>query len=308
MLIIGQEAFGVDLREYAEVKNSHFVVKLLILVVLVSGFIALTVMTSGVLSFVGMFLLGLMYAHAIELQHQALHNTALTSKKWNRGVGVVLGMPLLVSFSDYQHSHLRHHRLLGTAEDKEFFNYGYDSLKSLRALIPHLFMVRHYRDVAVYIFQSIFGGFTRNAKEKTVNNIRNEYRLFALFLVAMAVITALLDTTLFLKIWFIPLLVGVPTHALIELPEHIGCSTRTTDVLRNTRSIRASWLGIWFTNGNNYHVEHHWLPGVPNHRWAEIHSRIETHIETLDPSYVSFYWNFVKHLFKPSEKSKASGY
>jgi fatty acid desaturase len=304
MLTVGQEV-GIPMHVLAQVKGRYFAIRLLIVVSLVAVLIALTIMADGIIAVVPAVLLGLMYGHAVELQHQALHSTAFATRWLNRLAGVPLGMPLLVSFSDYQHSHLRHHRLLGTPEDREFFNYGYDALTTLRALIPHLLMVRHYRDVARYIVQSIFGGLKRDgANAKILGRIRTEYRLFALFLAAMLAATIIFKTDLFLWIWLIPLVIGVPTHALIELPEHIGCDTGTVDVLKNTRTIKASWLGNWFTNGNNYHVEHHWLPGVPNSRWPELHKKIAKDIKHLDSSYGSFYWAFAKLLYKNTFGSK----
>jgi fatty acid desaturase len=68
------------------------------------------------------------------------------------------------------------------------------------------------------------------------------------------------------------------------------------DVLKNTRTIKAGWFGVWITDGNNYHVEHHWLPGVPNHKFPELHKHVNPDIETLDPSYVAFYRAFLKML------------
>ena len=43
-------------------------------------------------------------------------------------------------------------------------------------------------------------------------------------------------------------------RALIELPEHWGREHDTLNVAVNTRTIRASGFGYWFTNGNNYHI------------------------------------------------------
>jgi fatty acid desaturase len=308
MITVGQEIRELSMHELAKVNSRAFAIRVLIYVALVSGLIALTVILPGAFAVIPAILLGVMYGHAVELQHQTLHSTGFATRWLNRLVGVPLGMPLLVSFSDYQHSHLRHHRLLGTPEDKEFFNYGYESLTTIRTLIPHLLMLRHYRDVARYMFQSIFGGFTReNAKPQMVGKIRTEYRLFVLFILAMVAVTVIFKTTLFLWIWAIPLVIGVPVHALIELPEHIGCDTGTIDVLKNTRTIHATWLGNWFTNGNNYHVEHHWLPGVPNNKWPELHRRIAKDIKHLESSYASFYWKFFSMLRKNAFGGKNTG-
>jgi len=299
MIIVGMEVEGLNLSELREVRVGRFQVKMLLLLIPVALFISATLLTHGALSLVPMFLLGLMYAHAVELQHQCLHNTAYRSKRWNRFVGVQLGMPLLVSFSDYQSSHMNHHRLLGTPEDKEFFNYGYGSLTSLRNFIPHLFMVRHYLDVARFIMQSVTGSLTREgASPKTVRKIRTEYLLMGAFLISMLALSVGFQTFIFVKLWLIPLLVGVPAHALIELPEHFGCNGQTTDVLKNTRTIKCSKFANWYTDGNNYHVEHHWMPAVPNDKFVELHRFVEPQILHLESSYWSFYGQFLSHLIR----------
>src|ERR1044071_2506306 len=147
MLSVGQEIKGLNLHTLARVESSHFHLKIAVLVLVTAALIALTLLAPTPLWIVPAILLGMAYAHAVELQHQCLHTTAYKSRVWNRIVGVILGLPSFVSFSDYQNSHLKHHRLLGTPEDKEFFNYAYKKLNSFPTLIAHLYMVRHHRDV-----------------------------------------------------------------------------------------------------------------------------------------------------------------
>ena len=300
MIAVGQESLGVDMRQLAQVKNIHFQAKLALLIVAGGALVTLILVLPGFTWLFPSLLLGLVFAHAVELQHQCLHNTAYRRKIHNRLVGVPLGIPLCVSFSDYQNSHLKHHRLLGTPEDKEFFNYSYQRLTSLPSLIPHLWMVRHYRDVLGYIYRSAVGILVRKdeATLKVARKIRFEYQLMALFLGAMAVLTVVFHTPLFLKLWFVPSLVGIPVHALIELPEHIGCNTKVPNVLENTRSIKASKAVVWFVDGNNYHVEHHWLPGVPNDKFPVLHTYVAPQIQYFDTSYVKFYKKFFHNLRK----------
>lgn len=298
MISVGQELQGLNLRELAKIRSHSFQVKLGVLLFVLASLVGLILFLPGKWWILPSLVLGLAYAHAVELQHQCLHNTAYRNKRWNRFVGVLLGIPLLVSFSDYQNSHLNHHRLLGTPEDREFFNYGYRHLTSLAALIPHLWMVNHYYDVTRYITRSSVGQLVRaeSATPKMARKIRFEYQLMAVFLLVMTAITIIWPSTLFLKLWLLPFLMGVPSHALIELPEHIGCNTGVPDVLGNTRTIRANGLLVWFMNGNNYHVEHHWLPGVPNDKFPVLHTYVSNQIQYLDTSYWAFYWQFFKHL------------
>lgn len=303
MITVGVAARGINLGALVKVRKQRFQRKLAAVIIATSLLTWLTLSISGVVLIIPIILLGLIYAHCVELQHQCLHNTAYRSKRWNRFVGVLLGLPSLVSFSDYQYSHMRHHRLLGTPQDKEFFNYDYKSLSNVWQFIPHLLLVPHHRDVAHSIFNSLLGRLSRgDANPKIVRKIRTEYLIMALMLASMATLSIVFQTWIFVKLWFIPFWIAIPAHALIELPEHFGCEGQTTDVLKNTRSIRAGWLGYWFTNGNNYHVEHHWLPAVPNDRFAELHHSLENGIVYLEDSYWSFYSKFFTHLL--SSKSK----
>lgn len=59
--------------------------------ILASGTVPLTIA-------LGFLLLGIGIAHGVELYHQELHNTGFTSKSLNEIIGVVLSVPLLVSF------------------------------------------------------------------------------------------------------------------------------------------------------------------------------------------------------------------
>jgi fatty acid desaturase len=298
MLAVGEEIPGLDLEESTRIDPAKMAVKVLILTTLLVLFLTFGILARGLLLIIPIILLGLIYAHAVELQHQCLHNTGFRSTRLNRFAGVLLGVPTLVSFCDYQASHFQHHKLLGTPRDKEFFNYGYDSLTSLKAFIPHLFMLRHYQDVATTIVRSFVGVTRDDIPERTAKRIRAEYLIMAVFLVMMAAITIALQTPIFLKLWLLPLLVAIPTHALIELPEHIGCENATTDVLRNTRTIRSGKLAVWFTNANNYHVEHHWQPGVPNDKLPDLHNGLAHRITHLETSYWSFYWWFLGRLYE----------
>jgi len=298
MIRVGEDTEVTNLREIVKINSIHFQFKLVVYIIVTIILISLAAVLPLPYWILPSLLLGLAYAHAVELEHQCLHNTAYRSRFWGRVAGVLLGLPSLVSFSDYQNSHLKHHRLLGTPEDKEFFNYAYKKLNSFPALVTHLWMVRHHRDVVGYIFNSARGKLVRKdeATLKMAKKIRFEYQLMAVFLTTMALVTIFFETTLFLKLWLIPMLIAVPTHALIELPEHIGCNTTIADVLVNTRTIKTNRLLVWFVNGNNYHVEHHWLPAVPNDKFPQLHTYVSSRTAYADVSYRSFYTQFFRNL------------
>src|ERR1044072_2944831 len=157
MIKVGVAAPGINLGALVKVRKHRFHRKMVALIVVTSLLSWLILSTSGVVSIIPMILLGAMFAHCIELQHQCLHHTAYRSKKWNRFIGVLMGMPSLVSFSDFQYSHMRHPRNLGTPLDKEFFDHDYESLSSVWKFLPHLFLVPYHKFMVVSMFNSLFG-------------------------------------------------------------------------------------------------------------------------------------------------------
>ncbi|WP_392533991.1 fatty acid desaturase family protein [Nostoc sp. C117] len=287
-------------------KSNHFAFKLLILVILSSTFVTAILLVSGPVKLVPQILLGLMFAHSVELIHELGHHVLFFNERINRWLGVVLGFPMLVSFSRYKALHGFHHRALGTPEDKESFNYSYESLTSLPGFLFHLSMLGHYSNSLNLMRASVFGEIREeNVPSSVLQRIRNEFRLMAALLLIMLVLSIWLQTSIFVDIWLIPLLLSASiAHALIELPEHLGCDSKTTNLFQNTRTIRTSKLMNWYVNGNNFHVEHHINPSWPIDRLSELHNQVALQIEHLEPSYWAFYRKFLSNLYHRSVRQK----
>src|SRR3989338_1170387 len=135
-----------------EIKSYVFVLKLAALVGLsVTGFL-LASTSNGLSSVFGIVLLGAMFAHAVELQHQCLHYTAFQSRGMNRIIGILLGLPMLTSFHAYRRSHLDHHRNLGTPGDTPFFNYRFIESSSIGALLYDMLGISHLKTSISAIF------------------------------------------------------------------------------------------------------------------------------------------------------------
>ncbi len=254
------------------------------------GYLALS--PNWLLALTGAVLLGALYTHMVELQHQCLHHSSFRTAKLHRLVGIPLGIPLLVSYSHYRVRHLQHHRYLGTPQDSEFF--GFDTRKPitsgllLRGLLDYPRIGTVLRDV----LRSWSGGWSYGIgqiAERRRREIIAEYRLFGLIVAGAVAAAALGFGGPVLRLWVLPLVFAVPMHFLVELPEHLLCESSTTDVLRNTRSIRGSWLTTWFTNGNNLHVEHHAAMVVPINRLRERHPEVRELAVYVERNYAGFF-------------------
>lgn len=135
-------------RRFAH-KRSRLYIKLLVYLLAVSLGVWLTTLQSVFFLAMGIVLLGVMYAHGVELQHQVLHGDGTGNRAIDRVAGIVLGAPMLVSYTHYQYTHLRHHRDLGTDRDKEFFNRDFDvscsgllSFERVRVIVQFLLPLR----------------------------------------------------------------------------------------------------------------------------------------------------------------------
>lgn len=252
----------------------------------------------------GIFIIGAMFAHAVEIQHQCLHFSAFQSRRINKIVGILLGLPTLTSFHAYRRSHLEHHRNLGTSNDTPFFTYRFVEQPSVLSLLYDLFGVSHIKASLSAIFGAGDSRLIRLPEGEEPNNIseRFDYGLMGFLLVCATFTTVVFGPTIVLKVWVLPfLLVAQPLHFLIELPEHIGCDEGTTDALRNTRTIVGSRFSKWFTNYNNMHVEHHLEPTLSMDQMPAVHAQIVGQHKYLSQTY----WQFYRSLFR-SLKAQAT--
>ncbi|MET9929870.1 MULTISPECIES: fatty acid desaturase [unclassified Streptomyces] len=294
--------------------QNAFVAKLAIALAMGAAgiFLVLTQNRLGVAS--GILLLGILYTHMVELQHQCLHHSAFLKVGLHRMVGVVLGLPMFVSYSHYRIRHLQHHRFLGTDQDTEFF--GFDTRQPLTpaVMLRGLFDYRRLGTVAAESCRSWRGTWQYDngqVSERIRRDSMTEYRAMAVLAGIAVAVAAAGHGVLVLELWVAPLLlVATPMHFLVELPEHIRCENDTTDVLRNTRSISGSWFSTWLTNGNNLHVEHHAAMTVPINRLRERHDEVKEFAKFVDHSYWTFYRAVIREVLAnahPRSRTAARG-
>ncbi|MET8787377.1 fatty acid desaturase [Streptomyces sp. NPDC004589] len=269
-----------------------FVAKLALLAVLTSGGVILALQQNLWAAALGIVVLAAMFTHAVELQHQCLHHSAFRRALPHRLIGVPLGIPLFVVYSHYRVRHLQHHRFLGTPQDTEFFGFDTRGPLTPRALLRGLLDYPRLGAVAKDVVRAATGRWSYefgHVAPAMRRRIVTEHVLLGAAVAGLAGLALLGHGEYVLRLWALPLLLAVPLHFLVELPEHLLCDTESTDVLRNTRSIRGSWLSTWFTNGNNLHIEHHAAMTVPINRLGERHAETRSFAVHVERSYAGFY-------------------
>jgi fatty acid desaturase len=288
-----QKAMELDVNAHKLVtRPSSFVRRIAVLILGVAIGATFALSASWVLWIIGTFVLGAMFAHAVELQHQCLHYTAFRSRRITRIVGICLGLPTLTSFHAYRRSHLEHHRNLGTPRDRPFFTYKFVDGPTFPNFLFDLMGIDHLKHSIIAILgngdarvmslpvSAEFG----NAAE------RLDYGLMGFLFVCGVLASMLLGPYMILQLWLIPLLlVAQPLHFLIELPEHFGCATSSPDVFKNTRTIVGTSFSRWFTNYNNLHVEHHLEPSIPMENLSTVLATNQGKHEHFVESYPRFF-------------------
>ncbi|MFE7435492.1 fatty acid desaturase family protein [Streptomyces tendae] len=289
-----------DLRRLSRADARIFAVKLVVLAALSGAAVLWIVLHGWLAALPAQLLLGTMFAHAVELQHQALHGTGLMSRRLNRWVGVALGVPMLVSYSRYRSLHLLHHRYLGTGQDTEFFQYGYNQRLTPGRLLASAFNVRRWLEGLPDVAMSL-GPVQRYeeviSSDRIRRRIRTEYRITLGFLLTLAAVWWWTGSPVLVTLWLIPLLFAEPVHVAIELPEHLFCDRTSQNVFHSTRTVAGSWFSRWLTNANNLHVEHHLSMTTPMNKLPAVHTLIADRIEHQSRTYWEFYREVARRAF-----------
>lgn len=249
-----------------------------------------------------------MYVHLIEFQHSVLHLQVFESHRITRLIGFLLGLPMMISFSDFQYKHLRHHKFLGTKLNTETFNYRRDQLNSLSGFAHAVFDYSRLKTLLVQISRAFSGKTMVTTPEGEASNslmnsrIRQEYQFFGLLLTCVMTYSVLSGNFWVPALWLIPLVVSEPVHFLLELPEHLGLPAHSnTNVFENTRTWGGSWFARWFTHYTNFHIAHHFQQLVPMDNLPELQKIIDRHIpdSSRSESYPGFYIQVLKGEITP---------
>jgi fatty acid desaturase len=276
-----------------------FIAKCLVWALMITVGVALLSMQPWWIKAAGVVLSAMAFAHGIELQHQALHSTGTGNRRLDRMLGLLLGLPLLISFHHYQDRHLHHHQHVGSEDDSEFFQFSKEDNNQSWRLTANLLMLPHW----VRVTQLIWATFTGASIGRVYNNnnerlIRNDYAVFGVTVLAtLALVTVFRPCDAMLMLAF-PLAACI--HTLVELPEHWGCA-KSPSVFKNTRTVYAGTLATWFTNGNNFHVEHHLAPALRPEELRAFHERITSRIAYRNTSY----FDLIKDIYNSRKASYA---
>lgn len=300
---VGQVRKIVITPALLERKTKRFCLRIVLATAIIAASSACMLSGSVILFVVGLIAQGAMYVHLIELQHSVLHMQAFESPKVARAIGFLLGIPMMISFSDFQYRHLLHHKHLGTNHNTETFNYSHSKLNTLKGFLCATFDYSRWITMCQRLFKAFTGKrITEGANSFIENRVRQEYQVFGVILFSMIIVSVGMGTPMPVILWLAPLFAAEPVHFLLELPEHFGLPAHSNpDVFQNTRIWGGSWFARWFTHNTNYHLAHHFHQRVPMDKLPELTKQLDPYIpdNSRSESYLGFYLDVLRGKTRP---------
>ncbi|HEY7310389.1 MAG TPA: fatty acid desaturase [Gemmataceae bacterium] len=220
------------------------------------------------------------------LLHEGMHSTLFARPFWNRWLSVLLGVPVLMSFSAYQVMHLRHHTYLGDPRDPD----DYANYSSRPRLVWLMHFMRLLCGAFLYLLLIPVLGL-RHGTPPQRRWIVVEYLLLA---ATAATAGWFVPGDVLLWGWFLPVvLVGYMTN-LRGFTQH-GI-TDEADPFLASRTMKPNPLVAFCLLNENYHLEHHLFPEVPSYHLRRLHETIWPRLPraVVGRSYWAFLGRFLR--------------
>jgi fatty acid desaturase len=196
------------------------------------------------------------------LLHEVVHHAVFTRRRpaaewW---LGFLYAVPSGISAAQFTRWHLDHHAELGSTEDDPKRHH----------LSPKI-NARWYK--LLYATPALFPIYFRAARRESASypgdlqaRIARERRLsIAAHLAALGLIWGLAGTGPALRAYVVPVFFVFPVaFTLNRLGQHYDIDP--TDPAKWTTLVRGSWFWDFAFLNSNYHLEHHYFPGVPFYR------------------------------------------
>ncbi len=206
----------------------------------------------------------------IILLHEQVHNLIFARRRpfWERLMGLYYALPSSISASQFRRWHLDHHSELGTLDDDP--KRAYLSPKRVRRWYKALYITP-----ALFVIYSIASAKAARrypaALRRTINleraAVMSLHLAFAVFLWTQG------GFWLWFRVHGAPLFLFFPfAFTLNRLGQHYAVDP--ADPAKWSTLVRSHWFWNWIFVYSNFHLEHHYLVGVPAYRLPELQRRL----------------------------------
>ena len=240
------------------------------------------------------------------LLHEVVHRTVLTrdTERSGRILGLLYAIPSGISSTQFTRWHLDHHAGLGSNDEDPKRHYlspkrnarWFKLLYFTPALFPIYFRAAR-REAASY----------PEPLRRTINVERNLTILFHLSLLALVV--WLFGWSIAWKAYLVPYFFIFPiAFALNRLGQHYDIDP--ADPAKWATLVKGSWFWDVAFLCSNYHLEHHYFPGVPLYNQPKLQKLLMTFYEKrglIPRTYGQLLWSWIVMNRKPHSNWAAAG-
>ena len=224
------------------------------------------------------------------LLHEASHRLLFKRRTLNYWLGLLCGLPVLLSVSGFRTNHLAHHERRGATGDADDVGANFRDSTGSTLFYYLSILVRAYGFlVPLPLIGLTQGNWQMRAKALF------EYALMA---ACCAVAFRLFPTDAVLKLWIIPLLISAHLTELRAVAEH-GLTTRG-NTFTATRTVVSNRAVSFVMCNINYHLEHHLFPAVPWYNLPKVNALLRQEYLRASCSVYGSYAAFFRDFFKAS--------
>ena len=226
--------------------------------------------------------------------HECSHSTAFKYKLLNQLVMFFCGMVHLMPSIWFREFHMHHHR--HTQDPEKDPELGTEHPRTIGSYIFLITGIKIWIDLVYNFFRLISG----NANVFYINKHNTkkvvfEARIVFVIYLLLFFVSFNLKNGILLYAWIIPMIIGQPFLRLFLLAEHGFCDL-TSDMTKNSRTIKTNFLVRFFMWNMNYHTVHHYTPGIPFHKLQEYQNKIKHKVKYQELGYFNFHKKFLMLL------------
>jgi fatty acid desaturase len=237
--------------------------------------------------------LGYLWMSVVTFMHDATHDSLLKHKWQNLVFGIVVMVPLMVSFVTFKEDHLEHHRHNRSPKDPDAFTMG------RRGFLDFLTFYLYFAVGGVLTalhFGLIYPIKSFGARDWAIHLFEIGLKAAAyIALILWAKHEGVLGQTL--AVWLWPVLFFSLFNSLRFIAEHYRTPWNQGNLM-GTRTVVSNRVHSFFWNNINWHIGHHVYPKVPWHNLVTLHERLAPEILALgavvDPSYTAVCWKALR--------------
>ena len=240
-------------------------------------------------------LLGYMIAFLFNAEHEAAHQTAFRTRRYNFLLGHAAGLAILLPYEYYRAFHWDHHRYTQDPElDPEL---SLPLPKSRLGFFWYMTSLSNWRDRLYKLWvHGVRGrGTARWVPAEQRRRIVVEARCYLAVYAAVILASIASRSLAALWLWVVPVMVGQLFLRPYLLAEHTGCA-RSPNMLENTRTTHTNAFVRFFAWNMPYHVEHHAYPAVPFHALPQLNALLGEHITHQGRGYRGSTASVLRHL------------